>query len=100
MTSNPTSTTLTTTQSTNTRSITYTTMRPPNNKFIKTLRGYLYVVLSKATTLPYLRMVRLVQEKHTPWKVSGTTCTMIKEVLYPELFKISSATSSLVKIKT
>ena len=75
-------------------------MKLHNNKFTKTPQDCLYAAPWKVTTLPFSPTDKQAQEKPTPWKASDTTCTTIKEVSYPELSKISSATSNLAKIKT
>ena len=74
--------------------------RHPKNKYTRTRRDCRYAAPWKGTMPPYLPMDRQVRAKPTLWRVSGTTCTMTKEVLFPGLFKISSDTSSHAKTKT
>lgn len=74
-------------------------MKPLNNKFIKTLLDYQFVVPFKATMPLYLHMDRLVQAKLTLCRDLDTTCMMMNEVLYPEQYKIFSGTFNLVKTK-
>ena len=77
-----------------------TMMKPLNNKFMKTLPDYQFVVPFKATMPLYLHMDRLVQAKPTQCKGLDTTCMMMNEVSYPEQYKIFSGTFNLVKTKT
>ncbi len=70
-----------------------------NNKFIKILQDYQYVVLYKDTMLQFLHTDRQVQEKHIQWKDSDIICMMIKEVLFQEQFRIFLDIFKVVKIK-
>ena len=91
---------LTTTRNMSTLLTTCMMTRHPKNKYTRTRRDCRYAAPWKGTMPPYLPMDRQVRAKPTLWRVSGTTCTMTKEVLFPGLFKISSDTSSHAKTKT
>jgi hypothetical protein len=91
--------TLTTIIDINIALITYMMMKHPNNKFIRILQDYLYVAPSKAIMLLSLLMDKQALEKLLQWKDLNIICTMMKEALFQELYKIFLDTFKVAKIK-
>jgi hypothetical protein len=71
-----------------------------NNKFIKILQDYQYVVPYKDIMLQFLLMDKQEQEKLIQWKDLDIICMTTKEELYQEQYKIYLDIYNLVKIKT
>lgn len=74
-------------------------IKQPNNKFIKILPVYLFVVPYKGIMQLSLPMDKQAQEKHIPWKASDIICMMIKEELFREQYRIFLDIFNHAKIK-
>jgi hypothetical protein len=75
-----------------------TMMKLNNNRFIILLQDYLYALHFKDIMLLFLLMGKLELARLLPCKVLNIIYMIMKEELFPELFKISSNIYKDVKI--